>query len=185
MPAIAAVVLFVAGALVVGDRPPMDDPAAFQPWVEDNAGRIRAGVALDAVAAALFVWFVAQAGTRAMLGFGIAYAAVFLADLAALATAAIRPENATAAMQDFEWMAIGLATPLGCGFLIAASAIGPPWLRRAALAAAALYALRIGTLFTTEGPFAATGVLGLYVPVAALLAWIALAGRGVVQDPRA
>ena len=37
------------------------------------------------------------------------------------------------------------------------------------------YALRLGTLFTTEGPFAADGVLGLYVPAGALASWIFLA----------
>ena len=36
-------------------------------------------------------------------------------------------------------------------------------------------ALRIGTLFTTEGPFASDGLLGLYVPVGALGAWILVA----------
>jgi hypothetical protein len=41
--------------------------------------------------------------------------------------------------------------------------------------AAPAYGLRLGTLFTTEGAFAADGVLGLYVPVSALATWIVLA----------
>jgi hypothetical protein len=37
------------------------------------------------------------------------------------------------------------------------------------------YALRVGTLFTTAGPFAADGLLGLYVPVIAIAVWIVVA----------
>ena len=44
----------------------------------------------------------------------------------------------------------------------------------AALAGGA-YMLRVGTLFTTDGVFAADGLLGLWVPVAAAAGWI-LAG---------
>jgi hypothetical protein len=35
--------------------------------------------------------------------------------------------------------------------------------------------MRIGTLFTTEGAFAADGVLGLWVPVVAAAGWIVVA----------
>ncbi len=54
-------------------------------------------------------------------------------------------------------------------------AIWPEWLGWLATIAALLYALRVGTLFTTDGPFAADGVLGLWVPVAAAAAWIFVA----------
>jgi hypothetical protein len=53
--------------------------------------------------------------------------------------------------------------------------IWPRWLRGLAVLAAVAYSLRLGTLFTTEGPFAADGVLGLYLPVGAFASWIVLA----------
>lgn len=51
-----------------------------------------------------------------------------------------------------------------------AAALG--WL---AAAAAPAYALRVGTLFTTNGAFAANGVLGLFVPVIAFAGWMLVA----------
>jgi hypothetical protein len=51
-------------------------------------------------------------------------------------------------------------------------ALWPTWLGWLAAAAALAYALRIGSLFTTEGAFAADGVLGLWVPVSAVAAWL-------------
>jgi hypothetical protein len=108
-----------------------------------------------------------------------------MVDVAAVAAAALRPhrlaEDAQLAslLVDVEFMAIGMATPLGAGMLLGLAALSlghgllwPRWLGVAAVVAAALYALRIGTLFTTTGPFAADGVLGLYVPVAAIAGWL-------------
>jgi hypothetical protein len=54
-------------------------------------------------------------------------------------------------------------------------AIWPEWLGWLAAIAAPAYALRVGTLFTTEGPFAADGVLGLWVPVSAFAGWTLVA----------
>jgi hypothetical protein len=50
----------------------------------------------------------------------------------------------------------------------------PVWLGQLAAIAALAYALRVGTLFTTRGAFAADGLLGLWVPVVALAGWILL-----------
>jgi hypothetical protein len=48
-------------------------------------------------------------------------------------------------------------------------------LPRSTAAGGTPYALRVGTLFTTTGPFAADGVLGIYVPVGAVASWILVA----------
>lgn len=42
----------------------------------------------------------------------------------------------------------------------------------AAVAAALLIALRVGTIFTTTGAFAGDGALGFYLPVTAFAVWI-------------
>lgn len=54
-------------------------------------------------------------------------------------------------------------------------ALWPRWVGWLAAIGAPLYSLRVGTLFTTEGAFAADGILGRQVPVAALVAWILVA----------
>jgi hypothetical protein len=59
------------------------------------------------------------------------------------------------------------------------------WVGWLAAIAALLYPLRVGTLFSTEGAFAADGVLGLYVPVAAVAAWIFIASVVLASDLRA
>jgi hypothetical protein len=48
--------------------------------------------------------------------------------------------------------------------------------------AAALYALRAATIFTTDGPFAADGLLGIWVPVAAIVVWVAAAAGILARD---
>jgi hypothetical protein len=55
------------------------------------------------------------------------------------------------------------------------AAVWPRWVGWLAAAAAALYALRAGTLLATDGAFAADGLLGLYVPVAAVAGWVLIA----------
>ena len=74
---------------------------------------------------------------------------------------------------------MGMAAPAVSGMLCALGVLAlrdqtvwPRWLAIGALVAAGLYVLRLATLFTTEGVFAADGALGLYVPVAALTAWV-------------
>jgi hypothetical protein len=118
----------------------------------------------------------------------VAWAAVFLVDLTFLAVAALRPENLAenpelaSALHDLEWLSMGAAAPLIVGALLAAASLslrdGAVWPRPVgwlAMVAAAAYGLRMGVLFTTDGPFAGDGLFGLYIPVAALAGWILLA----------
>jgi hypothetical protein len=114
--------------------------------------------------------------------------ALFLVDVTALAVGALRPENMAAApelaaaLRDIEWLAMGMGSFVGAGVIAAFAvlvlrhgAIWPAWLGWLATVAAAAYSLRVGTLFTTDGAFAADGLLGLYVPVVAIAAWTVLA----------
>ena len=118
----------------------------------------------------------------------MAFVALFMADVSAVAVGALRPENMAsspelaAALLDFSLVAMGVAAPLAAGVLVACGllalrlgALWPPPMGQLAFAAALAYMLRIGTLFTTEGPFAGDGVLGLYVPVIALGGWTLVA----------
>jgi hypothetical protein len=196
-----AVVLFVAAALVIGERPDFDaggtEAAAF---FDEKRTRIQVGSALDAAATPFLVWFLATVasltgaggpGTRragsVAYGCGVIFVALFLADVTSLAVGALRPESMAAApelaaaLQDFELLAMGMAALPAAGVLAAFAvlvlrdkAIWPQWLGWLAAIAAVAYALRVGTLFTTEGAFAADGLLGLYVPVTAFAAWTLL-----------
>jgi len=118
----------------------------------------------------------------------VAFVALFMADVSAVAVGALRPENMAsspelaAALLDFSLVAMGVAAPLAAGVLVACGllalrfgALWPPLMGQLAFAAALAYMLRIGTLFTTDGPFAGDGVLGLYVPVIALGGWTLVA----------
>jgi hypothetical protein len=146
----------------------------------------------------LFVWFLATVASLARPGgpgarragtvafaCGSIFIALFLVDVTSLAVSALRPENMAsapelaAALRDFEWLAMGMAAFLVSGTLAAFAVLAlrdqvvwPRWLGLLAVIAALAYALRVGTLFTTEGAFAADGVLGLWVPVIAAAAWI-------------
>jgi hypothetical protein len=165
--------------------------------------------------APFLVWFLATVAslTRAggpgarragavAYGCGLVFVALFLADVTALAVSALRPENLVAApelaaaLRDFEWLAMGMAAPAASAVLAAFAvlalrekAVWPDWLGWLAALAAGAYALRVGTLFTTEGAFAADGLLGLYVPVGAFAAWTLLASAGLAwrlhADPSA
>jgi hypothetical protein len=154
--------------------------------------------AIHAAWAPLFVWFLATVASLARAGgpgarragavafaCGSIFIALFLVDVTSLAVSALRPENMAsapqlaAALRDFEWLAMGMGTFLVSGTLAAFAVLGlrdqvlwPRWLGLLAVIAALAYALRVGTLFTTEGAFAADGVLGLWVPVIAAAAWI-------------
>jgi hypothetical protein len=121
-------------------------------------------------------------------GCGLTFLALFLVDVTALAVAALRPENMVAepalavALRDFEWLAMGMAAFLATGILAAFAvlalrhkAIWSEWLGWLAAIAAAAYAFRVGSLFTTRGAFAADGVLGLWVPVTAFGGWTLIA----------
>jgi hypothetical protein len=189
-------VLFVAGAVVIGARPAFDSPAAeVVAHLGAQRARIQVGVVLQAASAPLFVWFlatVARTGLPGAIAFGcgLVFIALFLADLTALAVGALRPENlapeVAAALRDFEWLAMGVAAFAVAGMLtaFAAMTIWPRWVGWLAAVAAAAYALRIGTIFTTEGAFAADGVLGLYVPVAAFAAWTLVASASIALRPQ-
>jgi hypothetical protein len=196
------VVLFVAGALVMGKPPDFDASGAEIAAHLDRARtRIQVGCAIEALLAPFFVWFLAtiatlardagpgarRAGTVAY-GCGLVFVTLFLADVTSLAVGALRPGNMAAApelasaLHDFEWLAMGMAAPAAAAVLAAFSvlilrdrAIWPRWLGWPAAVAAVAYSLRIGTLFTADGAFAADGALGLYVPVAAFAGWTLVA----------
>ena len=207
-----AIVLFLVGGLVIGDEPEFDAGASeVAAFFADNQERIQLGAAIEALWAPLFVWFLAtvasvaratgppgarRAGTIA-LACGSIFLGLFLVDVTALAVAALRPENMAAApelaaaLRDASWLAQGMAAPLGSAVLLAFAfltlrhrAVWPEWLGWLAMAAALIYMLRIGTLFTADGPFAADGVLGLWVPVGAIAAWIFLASLVLALSPR-
>lgn len=196
------VCLFLAGALISGDPPSFDASGSeLASYYEENRTVIQLNCALAALGTPLLLWFFAtvsslaqdnglRAGRTASLAYGciIAWAAVFLVDLSFLAVAALRPENLAAApelataLHDLEWLTMGAAAPLLVTTMLCAAALAlrdgavlPRGLGWLAVAAAAAYALRVGVLLTTEGPFAADALLGLYVPVGSLVSWIFIA----------
>ena len=204
--------LFVAAALVLPERPPFDAHASeVAAWYGDEPGRIRAAAALDAAAIPLLVALFAtvatlagQAGAEARaagltaFGCAIVFAALFGVDVTTLAIGALRPENMTAepelaaTLQDVELLLMGTAAfALAAAFAAVAvlvlrlRAVWPRWVGALAALAAALYLLRVGTLFTVDGVFAADGLLGLYVPVAAAVAWILSASATLLPRPPA
>jgi hypothetical protein len=212
-----AVALYVVGSLVIGTPPDFDAPGAeVAAYLDEERTRIQVGSAIHAAWAPFFVWFLATVasltraggpGTRragaVAFGCGVTFIALFLADVTALAVGALRPENMAAApelaaaLHDFSWLAMGMAAFLIAGVLGAFAvlalrdkAIWPEWLGWLAVIAALAYALRVGSLFTTEGAFAADGVLGLWVPVVAAAGWIAVASIvlalsiGAAPEPR-
>ena len=197
-----AIVLYAAAALVLGDRPAFDAPATeIASFFDEKRTRIQIACALNAASAPFLVWFLATVVSLTRTGApraqraaaianacGLIFIALFLVDVTALAVGALRPENMAAnpelavALVDFEWLIQGMATFLAVGLLTAYavlilrdSAVWLRWVGRLATIAAPIYALRVGTLFTTTGPFAADGVLGLYLPVAAFAGWIFIA----------
>jgi hypothetical protein len=192
-----AVALFLAGALLVGERADLGAPGAeVAADLDQNRTRIQVGCALFAASMPFFVWFLATVasltgaggpGTRRAgafaYGCGLVFMALFLADVTTLAVSALRPQNMAAdpelavALRDFELLAMGMAAPVAAGVFAAFAvivlrdrAIWPRWLGWLAAITAATYLLRVGTLFTTEGAFAADGLLGIYVPVSAFAA---------------
>lgn len=205
----AAIALYLAGSLIMGTPPDFDAPGpVVASYLGEDSTRIQLGAAVHAAWAPLFLWFLATvhslahehgpAARRAAavaLACGAAFLVLFLVDVTALAVGALRPENMAAdpelatALHDVSWLAMGMAAPLVSGMLVAFAvlslrdgAVWPAWLGRLAAVAAAVYALRVGTLFTTDGAFAADGVLGLWAPVAAAAAWIVAASLSLVRD---
>jgi hypothetical protein len=205
------VVLYVAGALVMGDRPAFDATGAeVAAHLDEHRTRIQVACAIQVAWTPLFVWFLATVASLARelgpgayraatvgFGCGLIFTALFLADVTALAVGALRPENMAAspelaaALRDFEWLAMGAASFVTAGVMAAYAAlvlrhgaIWPTWLGWLAAIAAPLYALRIATLFTTDGPFAADGLVGLYLPVFAVAAWVLAASVTLALELR-
>ena len=207
-----AVLLFAAGALVAGQRPDFDAPASeLVAYLEQERTRVQIAGALFAAMAPLFVWWLATVASLARgdrrpaagragavgQGCGLVFLALFLIDVTALEVSVLRPENMAAnpelavALTDFELLAMGMASFAVVGMLVAFAililrdrAVWPRWLGWLAVFAAPAYGLRVGTLFTTEGPFAADGILGVWVPVVALAGWILLASVSLVIKVR-
>lgn len=189
------VALFLVAALVQGASPAFDSPGGeVAEWYGEERTRIQLSAALFAAATPFLIWFLATVGREAApvaFGCGLVFVALFLVDVTTLAVGSLRPENMAAnpelaiALRDLEWLLMGTAAFPAAAMLLAfaAAAALPRWLRVAAAVAAPLYLLRAGTLFTAEGPFAADGWLGLYVPVAALLAWLLAAAAVLSRRP--
>lgn len=203
----AAVVLFLSGALVTGTPDFGGSSDVAVGYLVDNRTAIQIGSALFAAAVPFLVWFLAtvvslarsgppgaQRAATVALGCALMAFTLFLSDVAALAVGALRPDNMTAnpelaqALLDYSFLAFGMASFLVAGMFVALAVlclrdgmVWPRWLGWAAAVAAPVTALRIGTLFTTEGPFASDGVLGLYLPVAALAGWVCVASVVLVR----
>jgi hypothetical protein len=95
---------------------------------------------------------------------------------------AASPELATA-LFDFSWLALGVGSLTFAGVFAAFAvivlrdkALWPDWLGWTAAGVAIAEALRLGSVFTTEGPFRAVeGALGFWVPVGAFAIWTLIA----------
>jgi hypothetical protein len=200
-----AVGLFVAGGVLVGDRPAFDAPAtAVAADLSDSRTQVQLACALFAAMAPFFVWFLVTvaslargAGPRAAragavaLACGLVFIALFLVDVGALAVAALRPDPETAGMlRDLELLLMGVAAPVAAAVPAACAAIAlrhgalwPRWLGMLAAGAAAVYLMRVGTLFSTSGAFAADGVLGFWLPVAAIATWLLVSSVALSRAP--
>jgi hypothetical protein len=206
-----AIALYVVASVVIGAPPDFDAPSAeVVAYLEEHRTRIQVGSAIHAAWAPLFVWFLAtvasltrggrpgtrRAGTVAF-GCGLAFLTLFLVDVTSLVVGALRPKNMAAApelavaLHDVSWLAMGMAAFLASGTIAAFAvltlrdkAIWPQWVGWFAVIASIAYLLRIGTLFTTEGAFAADGALGLWVPVIAVATWIFVASIALTLDIR-
>jgi hypothetical protein len=204
-----AVLLFVTGGLIAGTPPDFSASGAeVAEFLSEQRTRLQVGIVVSAASTPLLIWFLAtvaaltreaagaaeRAGSVAF-GCGIAFVSLYLADLAALAVGALRPQamasapELATALHDFSWMAPALAAIPGAFMLASLSTISlgrgllwPRWIGWLAALAAGAYALRAGALFTTDGPFAADGLLGFWVPVVALAGWLLLAGLSLARD---
>ncbi len=196
-----AIALFAIGGSITGSPPDFAASGSeVARYFAEESTRLQIGAAISAASTPFLVWFLATVASLARLagggaeragavafGCGVAFIAVYLVDLAALTVGALRPETMAAApevataLHDLSWMAPAMAASLGAGIVAACSVLvlryemlWPRWIGWLAVLAACAYALRTGALFTTEGPFAADGLLGFWVPVLALTGWIAV-----------
>jgi hypothetical protein len=188
----AAVVLFVAGAVLTAGRPAFGEAGLdLSVWLAYHRTETQVACALFALVGPPFVWFLATVAALARargegarraatvaFGCGIVFLTLFLADVTALAVSAVRPERGSDALvllRDFELLAMGVAAPAAAAvpaaFAVLAlryGALWPRWVGWLCALAVGGYMLRVGTLFTVEGPFAADGLLGLWVPVTSI-----------------
>jgi hypothetical protein len=198
----AAVVLYLVGGAIVGSPPDFDAPAPeAAAYFDEESDRIQLGSAFFAASAPFLVWFLATVTSLARdvgrgprraaavaYGCGLATLILFLVDVSALAVGALRPENMiaapelAAALLDVSFLAIAMAAFLTAGMFGAFAvvvlrdrALWPDWVGWLGVLAAVACALRIGTLFTTEGAFTAGGALGFWVPVIGFMGWTMVA----------
>jgi hypothetical protein len=205
---LGAVALYAAGGLLVGTPADYGGPAGEAvAYLTGRATQIQLGAALFAASAPLLVWFLAtvaalarEHGPAAALagsvayGCGLASLTLFMADSAALVVGTLRPANARAspelasALLDFSFVAIAMASFLTAAVFAACAVIAlregvlwPRWVGLLGLAAAVACTLRVGTLFTVDGPFTAGGLLGFWLPVAGFVGWVALGSLVLVR----
>ena len=198
--------LFLAGSSLTGDRPGFDASGAeVAANLDEHRTRIQVGCALLAATGPFFIWFFSTIASltrdreprsrRAGLfvyGCGLVFVALFMVDITTLAVAALRPENMASVpelastLRDVEFLLMGSAALTVAALLLAIAvlvlrhgAIWPNWIGWFAAVAAPAYALRVGTLFTTDGGFAADGLYGLWIPVVAVASWVFVASAAL------
>jgi Domain of unknown function (DUF4386) len=203
---VAAVVLFAVGFAIVPAVPDADAPASeMASYFADDPNAIQVGSAFLAASALALLWFLAtltsvlraaEGGPRlasTAFGAGLLAIGVFLAGIAIFSVAALRPENMQAspelaqALYDFNAMGYAVSALVFGGFFVAVAVVTlrfgglPAWLGWLALVAALATVLRLGSLFTTDGPFAFDGVLGFWAGLVAFAAWTLAASIVLVE----
>jgi hypothetical protein len=144
---IAAVVLWVAGILVAGDKTNKDTGKEILAAVRDNNDRILVGGLLWLIGTALFVWFLGTLRSRLLAaegGPGRLAATAFGGGIATAACAALIPGPDMAAAlsdDDIDASAASAMHNLTAAFFVAAEYLAP-----VLLVASALAALRYGAL---------------------------------------
>jgi len=203
---IGAIVLFAVGFFVIPEPPDPDATAGEVAgyFVEEQDG-IQVGAAFLAASGLALLWFLAtltavmrraESGPRlssTVFGAGVIAIGSFLAGVTALAVGAYRPANMQAspelaqALLDFDRLAVGVGSLVLAGFFLAIGVLSlrekalPGWLGWTALVAALLVAFGIGSIFSTDGVFAADGVLGFWAGLVAFAAWILAASITLVE----
>jgi hypothetical protein len=197
-----AIALFAGGSAIIGAPPDFEEPgSAVVRYFVEGQTRIQVGSAIAAASIPFLIWFLvtvarlasdrghpAPPAATTALGCGIAFGALYVADLAMLGVGALRPNSLASApelatvIHDLSWILPALGAPLGAGIFIALSMLirrheipCPGWMGWAAAVAGTAYLLRLGALFGTDGPFAADGLIGLWIPVVAVSTWTVLA----------
>lgn len=204
---IAAVILFGIGFFIVPE-PPNPDASAGEvaSYFAEEDTAIQVGAAFVAASALLLLWFLAtltavtritEGGPRlssTAFGAGVIAIALLLADVTAFAVGAFRPENMQAspelaqALLDFSVLALGVGSVVFAGLFLAMGLLSlrlqalPAWLGWTALLVAILTALRLGSIFTTEGVFGPDGVLGFWAGLIGFAAWTLAASITLVES---